>query len=310
MKLLKAIPLLLVICTYISCSGNKKADTITFGVMSSMDYLPLAIAEREGYFEKYGINVNIQKFISANERDVALQSGVVDGVVTDYTSAVLVKAGGFDLKITSKCQAPFYIVAGKETGIDSLAELKGKKIAVSQNTVIDFCVDVALNSVGLNEKDVEKVEINKIPLRLEMLRNNKIDATGLPDPLGLIAENEGHRLLVTMDSLGYTVTGMVFTQKALDDKSEAIKLMYKAYNDGVAYLKSHSVDDIKDILIKDMRFPENIAGQAQIPNYTNAQAPASSDKDIQEVIQWLIGRNLIPESFDANSMIDNSFTAE
>ena len=278
--------------------------------MSSMDYLPLAIAEREGYFEKYGIDVNIQKFISANERDIAQQSGVVEGEVTDCTSAALVKAGGLDLKSNSKCQAHVYIVAGKDSGRNNVAELKGKKIAVSQNTVIDFCVDVALNSVGLNEKDVEKVEINKIPLRLEMLRNNKIDATGLPDPLGLIAENEGHKLLVRMDSLGYTVTGMVFTQKALDDKHEAIKLMYKAYNDGIAYIKTHGIDDIKDILIKDMRFPEDLAEQAQIPDYTNAQAPTSSDKDIQEVVKWLIGRSLIPESFDANSMIDNSLVTE
>lgn len=278
--------------------------------MSSMDYLPLAIAQREGYFEKHGVDVNIQKFISATERDVALQSGVVDGVVTDYTSAALVKSGGFELKLTSKCQAPFYIVAGKETGINNLSELKEKKVAVSQNTVIDFCVDVALNSVGLAETDVEKVEINKIPLRLEMLRNNKIDATGLPDPLGLIAESEGNKLLVSMDSLGYTVTGIVFTQKAIDDKGEAIKLMYKAYNDGVDYLKSHSINDIKDILVKDMRFPEGMVDKAQIPDYTAAQAPAASDKDIQEVVKWLIGRKLIPESFDATGMIDNRFVAE
>lgn len=306
----KVIVFLLIIYLCVSCSQGKKTETITFGVMSSMDYLPLAVAEREGYFAKHGINVSIQKFISANERDIALQSNVVDGVVTDYTSAALIKAAGFDLKITSKCQAPFYIVAGKETGIEGLSGLKGKKIAVSQNTVIDFCVDAALNSVGLSEKDVEKVEINKIPLRLEMLRNNKIDATGLPDPFGLIAKNEGDKLLVTMDSLGYTVTGMVFTQKAIDDKSEAIKLLYKAYNDGVAYLKSHQIDDIKDILIKDMRFPEEIAGQAYIPVYTNAQAPQSSDKDIQEVIKWLMRRNLIPESFDIEDMINGNFVAE
>jgi len=310
MKFIKIIPILLSLFLGISCTPDKKNDTITFGVMSSMDYLPLAIAEREGYFEKYGVKVNIQKFISANERDVALQSDAVDGVITDYTSAAIVKAGGFDLKITSKCQAPFYIVAGKETGINDLAGLKGKKIAVSQNTVIDFCVDAALASVGLSENDVEKLEINKIPLRLEMLRNNKIDATGLPDPLGLIAESEGNKLLVTMDSLGYTVTGMVFTQKALNDKSEAVKQIYKAYNDGVAYLKSHTIDDIKDILIKEMRFPEDLVHKAQIPTYTNAQAPSSSDNDIQDVVIWLKGRELIPASFEIDSMIDNSFVAE
>ncbi|MFV0329041.1 MAG: ABC transporter substrate-binding protein, partial [Dysgonomonas sp.] len=92
-----------------ACSGNKQESgeipTLSVGVMSSMDYLPLAVAQREGYFAKHGVNVKIQKFVSANERDMAFQSGVVDGGVTDYTSAALLASGGFDMKLTSKCQA-------------------------------------------------------------------------------------------------------------------------------------------------------------------------------------------------------------
>lgn len=316
MKYIKSSILALIAILSLSCNSSKKDNTLTFGVMSSMDYLPLAVAQREGYFAELDINVKIQKFLSANERDIALQSGAVDGVVTDYTSAALVQAGGFDLKITSKCQAPFYIVAGKESGVNDLSGLKGKKIAVSQNTVIDFCVDVALASVELSPDSVEKVEINKIPLRLEMLRNNKIDATGLPDPLGIIAQNEGCKALVTMDSLGYTVTGMVFTKKAIENKSETIKKLYKAYNKGVKYLdnqhkqKTHPVENIKDILIKDMGFPEGLVYQAQIPQYARAQAPTATDRDIQEVVKWLKGRKLVPDTFDIGTMIDASLVTE
>lgn len=316
MKYIKSSILALIAILSLSCNSSKKDSTLTFGVMSSMDYLPLAVAQREGYFAELGINVKIQKFLSANERDIALQSGAVDGVVTDYTSAALVQAGGFDLTITSKCQAPFYIVAGKESGVNDLSGLKGKKIAVSQNTVIDFCVDVALASVELSPDSVEKVEINKIPLRLEMLRNNKIDATGLPDPLGIIAQNEGCKALVTMDSLGYTVTGMVFTKKAIENKSETIKKLYKAYNKGVEYLdnqhkqKIHPVENIKDILIKDMGFPEGLVYQARIPQYTKAQAPTATDRDIQEVVKWLKGRKLVPDTFDIGAMINASLVAE
>ncbi len=287
---------------------SKKQQTITLGVMSSMDYLPLAVAQREGYFAKHGIDIRLQKFLSANERDAALQSGVVDGTVTDYTSAALVKAGGFDLKIASKCQAPFLIMAGKESGVENLEGLKGKKIAVSQNTVIDFCVDMALASAGLTESDVEKVEINKIPLRMEMMRNNKIDATGLPDPLGLIAGSEGCKTLATMDEVGYTVTGIVFTQKAIDNKSAEIRKMYAAYNDGVAYLRAHSIEDIKDILVKEMGFPEALVMQAKTPVYTDAQAPTDSDKDVVAVVEWLSRKGLIAKDFNISDLIDPSLT--
>lgn len=292
-----------------SCSSNKKnEESITFGVMSSMDYLPLAVAEREGYFTKHGITVKIQKFLSANERDAAIQSGVVDGTVTDYTSAALVNAAGFKLKLTSKCQAPFYIVAGSESGVNNLSELKGKKIAVSQNTVIDFCVDMALQSVGLNQNDVQKIEVNKIPLRLEMMRNNKIDATGLPNPFALIAKNDNCKLIASMDSLGYTVTGMAFTEKAIENKSENIKKMYAAYNDGAEYLRTHSIEDIKDILTKDLGFPQALIEQVEIPAYTEAKPLTISDSDLQAVIKWLTDRKLIDNSFNINELIDSNLT--
>lgn len=296
-----------------ACSSNKKQESkeipsITIGVMPSMDYLPLAIAQREGYFEKHEVKVSIEKFLSANQRDIAFQSGTVDGGVTDYTSAALLKAGGFDMKLTSKCQAPFYIVASAQSGINNLSELKGKKVAVSQNTVIDFCVDMALASVGLTPSDVEKIEINKIPDRFEMLRNNKIDATGLPNPFALIAASENGKLLVSMDSLKYTVTGIVFSQSAIDTKSDAIKRMYAAYNDGVAYLNSHTVADIKDILVKDLKFPEPVAEKVVLPKYINAQPVLINDKDIQAVITWLSDKKLLNESFKVEDLINNQLT--
>lgn len=295
-----------------ACSGNKQESgeipTLSVGVMSSMDYLPLAVAQREGYFAKHGVNVKIQKFVSANERDMAFQSGVVDGGVTDYTSAALLASGGFDMKLTSKCQAPFYIVASSQSGVNSLSELKGKKIAVSQNTVIDFCVDMALASVGLTPADVEKVEINKIPTRFEMLRNNKIDATGLPNPFALIAAGDGCKLLVSMDSLKYTVTGIVFAQKAIDSKSEAIRKMYAAYNEGVIYLNTHTVADIKDILVKDLQFPEPVAEKVSLPKYTDAQPVTTTDKDILEVINWLGNKKLLNPDFKVDNLVNDQLT--
>lgn len=295
-----------------SCSGKKQesneVSTLSVGVMPSMDYLPLAVAQREGYFAKHGVDVKIQKFVSANERDMAFQSGVVDGGVTDYTSAALLSSGGFDMKLTSKCQAPFYIVSSSQSGVSDLSELKGKKIAVSQNTVIDFCVDMALASVDLKPADVEKVEINKIPARFEMLRNNKIDATGLPNPFALIAAGDGCRLLVSMDSLNYTVTGIVFAQKAIDSKSEAIQKMYAAYNDAVAYLNTHTVADIKDILVKDLQFPEPVAEKVSLPKYTTAQPVTATDKDILEVISWLGNKKLLNPNFDVNNLINDQLT--
>lgn len=300
------LPFILTLLVLFSGCNNKKTQepVLNLGVMSSMDYLPLAVAQREGYFQEEGLNIKIQKFYSANERDAAFQSGNVDGVVIDYTGAILQKAGGTDLKLTSKCDAPFYVVAN--SSIDSLPQLKGKKVAVSQNTVIDYCVDMALKSARLTASDIDKVEINKIPLRFEMLQNNKIDATGLPNPFALMAEKDGSNILSSNTQLGLSITGIIFSGKAIESKSEMISKMYSAYNKGVEYIKAHPIGDIQDILIKDLGFNESIIPNVILPDYTEATLP--TDKDIQSVIDWLTDRKLIGASFDKSSVLDDRFT--
>ena len=295
--------LLLSFSVLLSCTRKKnESNVLNLGVMSSMDYLPLAVAQREGYFDKAGLNLKLHKFYSANERDAAFQNSHVDGVVIDFTGAVLQSAGGIDLKLVSKCDAPFYIVASNQSRVDSLPQLKGKKVAVSQNTVIDYCVDMALKSAGLEQSDIEKVEINKIPIRFEMLNNNKIDATGLPNPFALMATNNGSKILTSNDELGFAITGIMFSQKAIDEKKEMITKMYEAYDLGVDYLKNHTVDDIKDILITEFGFTEDIVSKVQLPEYTHAEAP--TEKDIESVVNWLISRDLIDASFDKTILLN------
>ncbi|MDH6354973.1 NitT/TauT family transport system substrate-binding protein [Dysgonomonas sp. PH5-45] len=301
------VALLLASCKNKTTSNQSTGSlpALTVGVMPSMDFLPLAVAQREGYFEEEGLDITIQNFYSANERDAAFQSGNVDGVVIDYTGAVLQKAGGIPLKLTSKCDAPFYIVASKNSGINDLAGLRGKQVAVSQNTVIDYCVDMALASAGMTAKDIHKVEINKIPIRFEMLMNGKIDATGLPNPFALMAQSEGAKVLVSNDSLRFAITGIMFKEEAINTKAESIKRMYAAYNKGVDYLKTHTVNDIADILEKDLRFKKEIIPSVKLPVYTKAEVP--TDKDLQLVTDWLAARGLIDAGFDKASLVDGQF---
>lgn len=301
----KFILIILSACIAFSCTKKAQDDVaLTVGVMPSMDYLPLAVAEREGYFDKLGIKVDIRKFNSVSERDAAFQSGNVDGTVIDYTGAALRRAGGLKLKLVSACDAPFYIVASKDSGIKNIAGLKGKKIAITYNTVIDYFVDKALASSGLSSADVERVDIGMVPLRYEMLRNNKIDAAGLPNPLALKAVVEGETFICSSVDLGLSITGIIFSEKSLEAKNDLIKKMYEAYNMGVEYILSHSVEEIKDILIKDMSFTEALIAHVELPVYTKARTP--SDEDMEEVINWLKQRGLLEDSFDGALLVDKS----
>jgi NitT/TauT family transport system substrate-binding protein len=297
--------LMLSLIVLTACKQEKNESILNIGVMSSMDYVPLAVARERGFFDKYRVKVNIQKFYSANDRDAAFQSGNMDGTVIDYTGAILQKAGGVDLKITSACNSTFCLMTAQETNIHQVADLRGKKIAVSRNTVIDFCLEMALQSARLSASDVEKQEINKIPIRLEMMLKRQSDATALPDPFITIAAAKGAKSIVCMEELGYAVTGIMFASEAIRQKSSAINAFYLAYNEAVEYINTHKTEDIQTILVNDIGFPESLIHSVALPAYTPAQMPR--EKDIQVVINWLQEKKLIANDFSISDLLDDRF---
>ena len=116
-----------------SCTGNKKAEdveTLRIGVMPSVDHLPLAIAQEQHYFDSLGLNVELVRFTSPMERDAALQAGELDGTISDYTTVMTQNAKGLSVKLLSSTDGLFSFIVNPKSGINTLADLKGKKVAL------------------------------------------------------------------------------------------------------------------------------------------------------------------------------------
>lgn len=292
------------------CSGSKKETNasvelqpINLGAMSSMDYVPFIIAKKEGIYDSLGLEVNIMKFFSTIDRDAAFQSGDIDGTIIDYTSAAILQSHHVPLKIVMKNDGYFCLIAGKTTGIKSLSQLKGKNIAVSHSSVVDYTTDFILNKAGLTLSEVNKPEINNIPLRLEMLEYGQIDASVFPDPFATIAMNDGHKSLISTQELGISVTGTAFSEKALKNKSEEIRLLIKGYNLAVDYIQTHPLEEWKQILIEDAGVPGALVGIIALPPYQHASLPAA--KDLEGTIAWLKAKQLIPHNYGATNLVDS-----
>lgn len=60
--------------------------------MPTLDGLPFHIAKTQGIYDSLGLNLTILSFNSANDRDAAFQTGKMDGMITDYPSAVVLQA--------------------------------------------------------------------------------------------------------------------------------------------------------------------------------------------------------------------------
>jgi len=284
-------------------NGTNVAEktSITIGMMSSSDVIPYVLINENGLADKYNFELNLEVFVSAKDRDAAFQAGELDGVLTDYIGVCMYQNSGFDVKITGITDGDYLLLAGKNTGITDISQIKGKSIAISENTLIDYTFDDILKNNNIESMDVGREVVPRIPDRLELLRNDKIDLGLMPEPFATLALNDGAILLGSANEFGLYPAVSAFSQTALDEKGEAIKNLYKAYNESVDYMNKTDIRDYEETVIKAVGYPEEMIGKIEIKPFRTSVLPQESE--IEEAIIWASNKGLCSNELTYEQMV-------
>ena len=271
-----------------TASEENKAELLpklTIGLMPDTDSIPFIIAAERGYFSEEGVEVDLVSFKSAMERDAALQSGNLDGAVSDLLAVIFARSGGFSVHATSYTDGNYNLIAGNDSGIASVGDLRGKEIAVSRNTIIEYVTDEILAANGMREQDIAKIVIPQIPVRLEMLQSGNLSAAVLPEPMASIAAASGGRYITGSGDLSINPGVIVFTDVALQDKEKSIHAMYRSYDKAIQYLNDAPRADYIDFVIERSGFPISAHNVLQLKPYRPAGMPKR--KDVEEAVRWV-----------------------
>ena len=97
-----------------SVSAHAEGNTIRFGILPVIDTLPLQVAVKDGLFTKHGLEVELVGFMSALERDTAMQTGQIDGYFGDLIATYMLIHQGVPMRIalTSWRTTPGYPMFG------------------------------------------------------------------------------------------------------------------------------------------------------------------------------------------------------
>lgn len=291
---------LMLVLTAGCTAGDKQEgvpNQLKIGSLPIEDNLPILVAEKNGYFAEENLQFELIPFQSPVESQSAFQSGALDGMVTDMMIAAMLKGSGEQLKVTSLTlgatpqEGRFAIVASPGSTIKTVADLKGKDIGISSNSIIEYVTDGLLRAGGLNPSDVEKIVVAKIPLRLEMLLNNQIDAITVPDPHISYTVAKGARIIAE-DTEGENLSQavIIMTEEALTQKQDAIQRFYKAYAKAVRDI-NQTPEKYKELLVASANIPPEIADSYQIQHYSEPQLP--EEKEVNQVLKWLQDKNLL-----------------
>lgn len=313
---MKRIIYILMACvaTLVACTNSKQADTsretLRIGVMPSVDHLPLILGLEKHYFDSLGLDLELVHFSSPMERDAALQAGELDGTISDYTTVMLQNQKGLPVQMLFATNGMFELLVSPTAGLKSVAELKAKRVGLSSNTVIDFATDAILQSAGLQASDVEKVEVQKIPLRLEMLVNGELDAAVLPQPFVGLGLSRGLTIPQYQTKYGtasFPITGLAIDTKQTKDKASAIEKLIAGYNQAVNYLNTTDVSEWAGIVAEKLKMDEGIVRSASFGTFAPARSPLAEDNPYRSIVgdvaTWLAGKGLIPSSYQGEEAI-------
>lgn len=279
---------------------------IRIGMMSSSDVIPYVLMKEKGFLDNYNIDLQLEVFTSAKDRDAAFTAGELDGVLTDYIGICMYQNAGFDVRITGITDGDYILVAGKNTGITDISQIIGKSIAISENTLIDYTLDNILLNNKLASDSVVKEVVPRIPDRLELLRNDKIDLGLLPEPFVTLALNDGAIYLGSANEFGLYPAVSAFAKTALDEKSEAIHNLYKAYNEAVKYMNETELVEYEESVIKAVGYPEEMIGKISINDFRTSTLPPKDA--VESAIVWASNKGLCSEDLAYEDLIFDVYT--
>ncbi len=268
---------------------------LVIGVLPDVDSIPFIIAEMRGFYADAGLAVTLEHFTSPVNRDAALQAGKIDGAISDLLAAAFACEGGFPVYVTQGTDGSYKLAVSRASGVSSVKDLAGKKVAISKNTIIEYTLDRMLAVNGIAEKSVEKVVIPQIPVRLEMLKEGKVDAAVLPEPLASSAAKDGLAVVASSDELSINPGVMLFTKAAYEAKRGAIERIAAPYNRAVDYLSNTERSVYMKELIVKTSFPENVIDNLSLPAYTRARQVEESE--VTAVSSWLLERSLVKKAY-------------
>lgn len=239
----------------------EERQALKFGVLPTLDCLPLFVAKERGVFEKLGVDVRLRPCKAQMDIDTALVGGSMNGAVSDSVRVARMISRGTPLKSLGRSIADWQLIANRSARLKEVKQLGDKMVAMTRYSATDYLTDHVLKGVK-TQATVYRVQINDVSLRLQMLLNNEMDALWLPEPQATVAREHGNTVLWDTRKAGMKLGRMVVREKDIADKRvrEQVEKLVKGYNMACDSLNAKGLLAYGEVIVKYCHVEEKSIG--------------------------------------------------
>jgi len=293
--------LLMMVFSLWSCSPESDSgptESIRLGTVLLEPSVPIFVAQERNFLSENKLDVVIKYY------DVGLNAakGVVNSEVdlsTPVAEYVLV-GSVFDKKnlkaIASIDKVDYAFVVGrKDRGINTIPDLKGKKIGVVRGTILDFQLGRFLDLHGLSIGDVELVN-GTIKESADAIIHGDIDAVmSIPPFIGNVQSQLGDHAVLWPAQNGQPFYSLVLgLNEWITQNPKAVKRFLKAMRHAADYIAQHP-DQAKAILKKKLNFTDHEVDRVWSQNQFVLSIDQSLILAMEDEARWMISNHMTTE---------------
>ncbi|MCK5386388.1 MAG: ABC transporter substrate-binding protein [Gammaproteobacteria bacterium] len=186
---------------------------------------PFIIAHEKGYFNELGLNVEIRQVKGGNLALKAVLAGEAD-IATSSEAVVMFnsfKRNDFSIFCTFvTSDNDVKILAHRDSGINQISDLKGKKVGTILGTSAHFFLNHTLLMNGVSEHDVQISKLKPQESK-KVLEEKQLDAIVTWEPYAYLAQKQlGDKVRLVEHDRVYVETFNAITTRDYANKNENI----------------------------------------------------------------------------------------
>ena len=300
-------------------NAGAQGAKITFGFSAWPGWFPWQIAQEQGLFAKNKLNVELKYFDSYTDSLNALATGAIDANSQTLNDTLASVSGGAKqtiVLVNDNSTGNDKIIARE--GVTSVADLKGKKVAVEQGTVDHYLLLLALEQANLNEQDIELVPLVTDAAAAAFVAG-KVDAVGVFAPFTTTAlERPGSRAIATSAEFpGAIPDHLVVTDSMVKDRPQDVQALVNTWFDTLKWIKENKDAAVAIMAKRGGVTPEEYltydAGttiftlRQNLDAFTPGTTPSHLNYQANLIIDFIVAAGLAKERPSMDGLLDDRF---